>query len=33
VLEEYRKGDAIDLKSWLYGVNANNMTRMLIKKR
>jgi hypothetical protein len=33
LLEESRKGDAIDLKSWLYGANANNMTRMFIKKR
>ena len=33
LLEESKKGDAIDLKSWLYSVNANNMTRMLIKKR
>lgn len=33
LLEKSRKGDAIDLKSCLYGVNANNMTRMLIKQR
>lgn len=33
LLAESRTEKAIDLKSWLTGVTANNMTRMLINKR
>ena len=34
LLEKSCNGDnAINLRVWLYGVNANNMTRMLVNKR
>nr|AHI15940.1 flavonoid 3'-hydroxylase [Pohlia nutans] len=33
LLIDSKKGDAVDVRGWLTGVTANNITRMLIKKR
>lgn len=33
LVDESRRGEAINLKSWLHGVNDNIMTRMLMNKR
>lgn len=33
LLEDSKKGGAVDLKAWLYGVTCNTMTRMVTGKR
>ena len=33
LVEDAKEGTAVNLKSWLFGINANDMTRMLTNKR
>lgn len=33
LLDDSRKGNPVNLRSWLFGVTCNNMTRMILDKR